>query len=96
MLCTVKWVKKSPTVESSTWPLNSHNCSENHTKSKKKILPFEVLRALIEKEVDPQSLVKIPFHAGRQLVPYISALQVDRFWGAEQYSSGSSIQPFAL
>ena len=29
MLCTVKWVKKSPAVESSTWPLNSHNSSEN-------------------------------------------------------------------
>ena len=26
-----KW---SPTVESSTWPLNSHNCSENYTKVK--------------------------------------------------------------
>ena len=29
----LKWVKKkSPAVESSTWPLNSHNCSENYTK----------------------------------------------------------------
>ena len=33
MLCTVKWVKKkSPTVESSTWQLNSHDCSENNAK----------------------------------------------------------------
>ena len=23
-----------PTVESSTWPLNRHNCSENYTKAK--------------------------------------------------------------
>ena len=37
MLCTVKGVeKKSPAVESSTWPLNSHNCSENYTKTKQK------------------------------------------------------------
>ena len=28
-----KW---SPAVESSTWPLNSHNCSENYTKTKNK------------------------------------------------------------
>ena len=34
MLCTVNWVKKSHTVESYTWPLNSHNCSENYTKTK--------------------------------------------------------------
>ena len=37
MLCTGKWVKKmSPAVESSTWPLNSHNWSENHPKTKQK------------------------------------------------------------
>ena len=41
MFCTVIWVKKSPTVESSTWLLNSHNCSENHTKSKKLNLKLE-------------------------------------------------------
>ena len=35
MLCTVKWGKKSHAVESSTWPLNSHNCSENYPKNKK-------------------------------------------------------------
>ena len=35
MLCTVKWgKKKSHAVESSTWPLNSHNCSENYPKTK--------------------------------------------------------------
>ena len=28
--------KKSPRVESSTWPLNSHNCSENYNKTKTK------------------------------------------------------------
>ena len=28
--------KKSPAVESSTWPLNSHNCSVNDTKTKTK------------------------------------------------------------
>ena len=28
--------KKSPAVESSTWPLNSHNCSEKYTKAKNK------------------------------------------------------------
>ena len=28
--------KKSHAVESSTWPLNSHNCSENYPKSKTK------------------------------------------------------------
>ena len=33
----LKWVKKkSPAVESSTCPLNSHNCSENDTKTKTK------------------------------------------------------------
>ena len=33
--CTVKvGKKKSRAVESSTWPLNSHNCSENYTKTK--------------------------------------------------------------
>ena len=38
MLCTVKWViKKSPAVESSTWPLHSHNCSKNYNKTKHKI-----------------------------------------------------------
>ena len=26
-------LKKSPTVESPTWPLNSHNCSENYNKT---------------------------------------------------------------
>ena len=26
--------KKSPAVESSTWPLNSHNCSENYPEKK--------------------------------------------------------------
>ena len=37
MLWIVKWVKKkSPVVESSTWPLNSNNCSENYTKTKTK------------------------------------------------------------
>ena len=36
MLCTVKWVKKSPVMVSSTWALNSFNCSENYTKTKKK------------------------------------------------------------
>ena len=30
--------QKSPTVESSTWPLNSHSCSENYTKIKLKII----------------------------------------------------------
>ena len=33
MLCTGKWVE-SPAVESSTRPLNSHNCSENYPKTK--------------------------------------------------------------
>ena len=33
----LKWVKKkSPAVESSAWPLNSHNCSVNYTKTKTK------------------------------------------------------------
>ena len=34
MLSTVMWAKKSPMVESSTWPLNCHNFSENYTKTK--------------------------------------------------------------
>ena len=34
MLCTIKWVKKSLLVDFSTWPLNSHNCSENNTKTR--------------------------------------------------------------
>ena len=44
ILCTGKWVKKySPAVESSTWPLNSHNCSENYpkTNTKTKTLPID-------------------------------------------------------
>ena len=32
MLWTINWtLKKSPLVESSTWPLNSHNCSKTDT-----------------------------------------------------------------
>ena len=30
------WKKESPTVESSTWPLSSHKCSENYTKTEAK------------------------------------------------------------
>ena len=36
-LCSIPlnwWKKKVPGVESSTWSLNSHNCSENNTKAK--------------------------------------------------------------
>ena len=35
-LYRAKWGKKSHAVESSTWPLNSHNCSENYPKTKTK------------------------------------------------------------
>ena len=33
MLCMLSGRKKSHVVESSTWPLNSHNCSEKYTKT---------------------------------------------------------------
>ena len=36
IFCTIKWAKKVPSVESSTWPLNSHNCSENYPETKPK------------------------------------------------------------
>ena len=41
--------KNSPAVESSTWPLNSHNCSENYTKTKRlnQKLPFLYLKHYI-------------------------------------------------
>ena len=32
--------KKSHAVESSTWPLNSHNCSENDPKAKTNKIPY--------------------------------------------------------
>ena len=48
MLYTGKWGKKSHAVESSTWPLNSHNCSENytHTHTKKKNYIFFVVNKI--------------------------------------------------
>ena len=49
ILYTVKWSEKSLKVESSTWRLNSHNCPENYTKTKKKYFNFQVATGIVRR-----------------------------------------------
>ena len=77
--------KKSPTVESSTWPLNSHIPSENYTKTRTKLLTLAVECMNIKQILNCFAKIALMSFVTRRIfinifLTYIRVINLNKFW----------------